>query len=84
MQYLTDRTQGVFSDGVKSGFRDIRKRCPTGVDVWPYTFYGLIIYMPNKKCNIHLFADDTVVYAVAPMVDQAVSELLPCRKPLLN
>lgn len=88
--YLTDRTQCVSFDGVKSDFLDITKGVPQGSILGPVLF---TVYVNNSglsvgNCNLHLYADDTVVYSVAPSVDKALSELqsafLLCRKPLLD
>ena len=37
--------------------------------------YGNIIGLSAKTCNIHLYADNTVMYVVAPTADQAMLDL---------
>ena len=46
------------------------------VDSGSCTFYINNIKLFVKNCNLHLYANDTVVYAIAPTVDQALAELV--------
>jgi hypothetical protein len=80
---LTDITECVTTDGVKSGFLDITKGVLQGLVLCPVL---LTVYINNidwsvKNCNLHFYADDTVVYAIAPTVDQAAFIVL---QTLLN
>jgi hypothetical protein len=74
---LSDRTQYVISNAVKYSFLDITECVPQGSVLGPVVFG---IYVNNidqsvKTCNIPLYADNTVMYAIAPTVDQALSEM---------
>lgn len=40
------------------------------------TVYINIIDLSVKQCNLHLYAEDTIVYSIVPTVDQALSELV--------
>jgi hypothetical protein len=52
-------------------------RTPQGLILGPvlFTVYINKIDFSVKNVNLHLYADDTVVYAIAPTVDQALSDL---------
>ena len=59
---------------VKSGFLDITKGVPQGSILGPVLF---AVYLNNidlsvNNYNLHLYADDTVVYAIYPTVDQVL------------
>ena len=40
-----------------------------------FTVYVNNIGLSVRNCNLHLYADDTIVYYVAPSVDKYLSEL---------
>jgi hypothetical protein len=69
--YLTDRTQCVSTDGIKSGVLDITKGVPQGLILGPvlFTVYINDIDLSVMKMYLHLYADVTVVYAIAPTVE---------------
>ena len=67
----------VSTDGVKSGFLNITKFVPKGLILGPvlFTVYINNIDLSVKTFNLHLYADETAVCAIAPTVNQALSEL---------
>lgn len=67
----------MLSDGVKSSFLDITKGVLQGsiLGAVLFTIYLNIIGLCIKSSNIHLYANDTVMYAIAPTVDKAKFEL---------
>jgi hypothetical protein len=74
---FTDRTQCIATDGVNSGFLNITKGVPQGLILGPvlFTVYINNIDLSANNCNLHLYADDSVVYAIATTVDHTLSGL---------
>uniref|UniRef100_A0A673ZIM1 Reverse transcriptase domain-containing protein n=1 Tax=Salmo trutta TaxID=8032 RepID=A0A673ZIM1_SALTR len=75
--YLKDRTQAVMVDGVKSDSLQLLKGVPQGSIIGPLLFS---LYINNvgddvRYCKFHLYADDTVMYSIAPTADQALMQL---------
>lgn len=75
--YLKDRTQAVMVDGVKSDPLQLLKGVPQGSIIGPLLFS---LYINNigddvRYCKFHLYADDTVMYSIAPTADQALMQL---------
>jgi hypothetical protein len=74
---LSDRVQCVICDGVMSRFLDIRKGVPQGSlprsVLFTISIHNIGLFV--QTCNIHLYADDPVMYAIAPTVDQVLLEL---------
>ena len=75
--YLSYRTQAIVIDGVKSEFLEELKGVPQGSILGPvfFTIYINTIGQSVKNCHFNLYADDTIMYAIAPTVDLAVSKL---------
>jgi hypothetical protein len=76
--YLSDRTQATVIDGVKSEFHEVHKGVPQGsiLEAVLFTSYMNTIGQAVKNGKLHLYADDTIMYAIALTVDLAVSKLL--------
>ena len=75
--YLKDRSQAVRVDGIQSEPLELVKGVPQGSILGPLLF---TLYINNigdeiRKCQIHLYADDTVMYSIASTADQALSLL---------
>lgn len=70
--YLTERTQCVSIDGLKSDFSEISKGVPQGSILAPFLF-SISINTIGKE--LHLYADETVIYSVAPSLNQAINDL---------
>ena len=62
--YLTNRKVGTFLNSSLSDFSDIHHGVPQGSILGPVLFVIYIndIVQQVKDCNIHLYADDTVLY----------------------
>lgn len=63
------------ADGIKSEFLELQKGVPQGSVLAPLVF---VIYLNNindsmRHFLIHLYADDTVLYSIAPTIGQAFS-----------
>lgn len=75
--YLSERTQCMFDEGVKSDFLHISRGVPQG-SIWPLCFSLYFIknlgsQLPNVKLNPH--ADDTIIYTTASSMSHVVNEL---------
>jgi retron-type reverse transcriptase len=75
--YLHERTQATMADGIKSEFLELQKGVPQGSVIAPLLF---TIYINNINDNmrnvfINVYADDTVLYSIAPTNGQAFSHL---------
>ena len=75
--YLAERHQCVKVGAVKSEFIRISKGVPQGSILGPVLF---IIYINNvvntlRSCNIHLYADDTILYCFSDSVQKSVHVL---------
>lgn len=75
--YLCERAQAIMIDGVKSEFLEVHKGVPQWLILGPVLFaiYINTTGQPVKNCKLHLSAADTILYAIAPAVDLAVSKL---------
>ena len=75
--YLIERAQAVVADGHKSSLLKISKGVPQGSILGPILFSLYINEFSSSISNsrFHLYADDTVIYTVAPSVSQALSNL---------
>lgn len=70
--YLTDRTQCVSTD--LNTFFWTKQKVSRRSQFW--VLYFLLLNnndLSVRNCNLHLYAYDTVVYAIAPTVDQTLS-----------
>lgn len=75
--YLSDRTQAVVADGYHSSFLRVTKGLPQGSILGPILF---TLYINNldssiKDSVVHLYADDTIIYSIAPSIDKALCNL---------
>ncbi len=74
--HLVDRTQCVHVEDLKSDFLDISKGVPQGSILGPILFS---IYINDLGKDIqakkHFYADDTIIYTLAPCITLAVKEL---------
>lgn len=75
--YLSGRSQAVIGDGFISEFLNIYKGVPQGSVLGPLLFS---IHINDFNCgiknsSIHLYADDSVIYSLAPSVELALSNL---------
>ena len=75
--YLKDRSQAVRVEGIQSKPLELVKGVPQGSILGPLLF---TLYINNigdeiRKCQIHLYADDTVMYSIASTAHQALSLL---------
>ena len=75
--YLSDRQQCVKVGPIKSDFLHVSKGVPQGSILGPILF---ILYINNivntlKNCNIHLYADDTILYCFSDSVENSVHML---------
>lgn len=73
--YLHEWTKAIMADGIKSEFLELQKGVPQGSVLAPLVF---VIYLNNindsmRHFLIHLYADDTVLYSIAPTIGQAFS-----------
>ena len=75
--YLSDRSQAVVADGHKSEFLNISKGVPQGSILAPVLFTLFINDFNSSIVNsaVHLYADDTVIYSIAPSVELAFQNL---------
>ena len=72
--YLKDRSQAVGVDCIQSEQLELFQGVPQGSLLGPLLF---TLYINNigdgiRKCQIHLYADDTVMYSIASTADQAL------------
>ena len=75
--YFTGRTQCIDVAGLTSEALVINSGVPQGSILGPVLFS---LYINNicdhlEHCKVHFYADDTILYASAPSIDQAVSNL---------
>ena len=75
--YLKDRSQAVRVDGIQSKPLELVKGVPQGSILGPllFTLYIINIGDEIRKCQIHLYTDDTVMYCIASTADHALSLL---------
>ena len=62
--YLDDRRQCVVVDGMESGFLPLKSGVPQGAIMSPllYSLYTHALPKYVKRCDYHLYADDTQIY----------------------
>src|SRR4029434_7795204 len=75
--YFTGRTQCIDVAGLTYAALVINYGVPQGSILGPVLFS---LYINNicdhlEHCKVHFYADDTILYASAPSIDQAVSNL---------
>ena len=75
--YLTGRTQSVVADGFKSNSLLINKGVPQGSILGPllFTLYINNIILPSLHCDVHFYADDTILYSLGPTIEVATANL---------
>ena len=77
--YLSDRTQLTYANGVASGSKEVMCGVPQGSVLGPLFF---ILYVNDvqhavKGSQLQLYADDTVIHTAGKGVDKAVAKLQP-------
>ena len=75
--YLSGRSQAVVADGHTSTFLNLSKGVPQGSILAPILFTLFINDFNSGITNsaVHLYADDTVIYSIAPSVNLAFQNL---------
>ena len=75
--YLSDRCQRVFANGIRSSFQSITQGVPQGSVLGPlfYIIYANNISNVINKCEIALYADDTVLFTSDLNFGKAISNL---------
>ena len=75
--YLSDRPQCVAQEGMKSEFQRITKGVPQGSILGPIVFTLYINYIGKivDSANLHLYADDTMIYSSASNIENAFQDL---------
>ena len=75
--YLSTRLQRVFANGVYSSYQNVTQGVPQGSVLGPlfYIIYANDLSEVVKKCEIALYADDTVLFTSNPDFGKATSDL---------
>ena len=75
--YLSNRKQRVLANGVHSSYLDVTQGVPQGSVLGPlfYIVYANDLSTILKKCNIALYADDTVLFTANATFADSVSKL---------
>ena len=75
--YLSGRTQAVVADGFKSSALSINKGVPQGSILGPllFTIYVNNIAVPSLNCDVHFYADDTILYSSGTSIETATANL---------
>ena len=75
--YLDSRLQRVYANGVYSDFLNVTQGVPQGSVLGPlfYIIYANDLVNITKKCQIALYADDTVFYTAHPNFVTAIQNM---------
>ena len=75
--YLTNRCQRVYANGTYSSYQTVTQGVPQGSVLGPlfYIIYANDISNIVKKCEIAMYADDTVLYTASANFERAFTNL---------
>ena len=75
--YLSGRKHSVVVDNMRSSSLSVNKGVPQGSISGPtlFTLYINNIFFPTEHCNVHYYADDTILYCVGDSPAQATAGL---------